>query len=397
MKYSIGHVSSVARRFHINATLSVSEPVSSSGIVSSATSKLINAYQLPKLTSDNQLKLEPIGSSNSHAASVSLPPSLPVNIRRGLLLALQGDPAHVSIKPHFLSPLKRFLYGNLTSRYTQIISTDTTLLLVSARAETAMPRLFRVSSAKALASIVLDGKSDWALLKRDALHIYGGPSLNVETVKVPLRISRQLAKSLNSRTRLETGIFSWLRVGYTFVGGRGVIGVVGNGLIYSVDVAEGDEVAVSKSCLVGVSVNGPQDLQNSLVKLEQKPVHVPAIIMPPPRVALVKTWRDIVMNIKHYSWITAKALKDVWFWFRQHTSETPSFVKVIGPRTVLLQSGDSVDSYEKAFEVPSLESYGTVAPSVDVPIPRVAADYMNTVTVGPKGVTIDSTDSFVKK
>lgn len=396
MKYSIGRVSRVSRRFHINANLSVGEPVSSSRILT-ASSSLINAYQLPKLTSDNQLQLEPIGTSNSHAASVSLPPSLPVHIRRGLLLALQGDPAHVSIKPHFLNVFKRLLYGNLTSRYTQIVSTETTLLLVSARADTPVPRLFKVSSPKALATVVLDGKCDWALLKRDALHIYGGPSLNVETVKVPLRISRQLAKSLNSRSRTETGLSSWLRLGYTFVGGRGVIGVVGNGLIYSVDVAEGDEVAVSKSCLVGVSVNGPKDLQNSVVKLEQKPVHVPAVIMPPPRVAQVKTWRDAVMNTKHYSWIAAKALKDAWYFVRRQTSETPSFVKIVGPRTVLLQSGDALDSYEKAFEVPSLESYGTFVPAADVPIPRVPADYLNTVTVGPKGVSIESTDSFVKK
>lgn len=386
----------MARHFHINANLSVSEPVSSSRIPS-ASSSLINAYQLPKLTSDNQLQVEPIGNSNSHAASISLPPSLPVYIRRGLLLALQGDPTHVSIKPHYLSALKRFFYGNLTSRYTQFISTETTLLLVSARADTPIPRLFKVSSPKALATVVLDGKFDWALLKRDALHIYGGPSLNVESIRIPLRISRQLAKSLKSRSRSETGLSSWLRLGYTFVGGRGVIGVVGNGLIYSVDVAEGDEVAVSKSCLVGVSVNGPKDLQNSVVKLEQKPVHVPAVIMPPPRVAQIKTWRDAMMNMKHYTWITAKALKDAWYFVRRHTSETPSFVKIIGPRTVLLQSGEALDTYEKAFEVPSLESYGTSVPYSDVPIPRVAADYLNTVTVGPKGVTIDSTDSFVNK
>lgn len=345
---------------------------------------------------DSQLRIEAVGNP-SYAASVSLSPSLSVNIRRGSLLALQGDSANVSIKPLYLNVLKRFLYGNLSSRYTQIVSTEPAQLLVSAKAETALPWIFRVANPKAIAALELDGKSDWALFKRDALQLFGGPSLTVETVKVPQRISRQLAKTLKLRTRIDTGLFSWLRPGYTFVGGRGIIGVLGNCQIYSVVVAEGEEAAFNKSCMVGLSVNGPKDLQNCVVKFDQAPVHVPAVIIPPPRVKQIQSWSDFVINLKHYSWIAAKSLKDAYFFVRRHTSETPGFVKVIGPRTVLLQSGVPHDQYEKTFALPSLESYGTVVPSQDKEFSRKPADYLNNVYVGPKGVTIESTESFVEK
>lgn len=395
MNRSIGAISRACRSFHINTPGVPAESVSSSASPVNS-QNLAQVYKLPKLNASNELKLEIVGDPPS-AASLVIPPSLPVNIRRGSLLALQGNPSNVSMTPKYLNAAKRLLYGNLSSRYTLIVSTETIQMLVSARAQTIIPRLFRNTTPRAFASITLDGKSDWALIKRDALQVYGGSSLVVETVKIPQKISRQLAKALGSRIRANTGLFSWLRPGYTFVGGRGIIGVVGNGLVYSVDVAEGEEFAVNKSCLVGFSVNGPKDIQNVAVKHEQTPLHVPAVIMPPPKVARMQTRTDVLINLKHYSWLAAKAIKDAWLFVRRHTSETPGFIRIVGPRTVLVQSGEPFNRYERSFQLASLESYGVPVPANEGPVPRVAADYLNTVTVGPRGTTIESTESFVKR
>lgn len=382
------------RIFHVNSFLSPASATDKPS-KSAVLENLANVYQLPKLISTNELRVESVGAL-LYSASVALPPSLAINIRRGSLLAVQGDPTHVSFSRKFLDPLKRFMYGNLTSRYTQVMCTEPMQLLVSSKADTPFRRLVRNSTPKALAPISLDGKSDWALLKRDSLHLFGGSSLMIETAKVPSKILRQLAKTLGSKRRSGTGLFSWWCPGYTLVGGRGVIGVVGSGLIYSVDVAASEEFSVNTSCLVGVSVNGPNDLQNVVVRAEQKPIQIPAVIVPPIRVLQVKTFNDAITNAKHYLWIAAKAIKDSWHYLKRHTSETPGFVRIIGPRTVLLQGGSNYNLYECNFEVPSLESYGTVLPMEEAPIPRVAADYLNTVTVGPKGVSIESTDSFLK-
>lgn len=395
MSRSIGTLGRLRRSFHVNTT---AVPPESAVVPSSPVNpqNLAQVYKLPKLTASSELKLDVFGDPAS-AASLLLPPSLSVHIRRGSLLALQGNPNNVSMTPKYLNAAKRLLYGNLSSRYTLVVSTETIQMLVSSRADTAIPRLFRNTTLRSFASITLDGKYDWALIKRDALHVYGGPSLIVETLQIPQKISRQLAKTLGMRTRTNTGLFSWWKPGYTFVGGRGVIGVVGNGLVYSVDVAEGEEFAVNKSCLVGFSVNGPKDIQNIAVQHEQPPKYVPAVIMPPPKVARMQTRTDVLINIKHYSWLAAKALKDLWLLIRRHFSETPGFIRIIGPRTVLIQSGDPLNKYERSFQLASLESYGTPVPVKEEPVPRVAEDYLNTVTVGPQGTTIESTNSFVKK
>lgn len=394
-KVPVAVVSRAIRRFHISQALRPGEAVASPDS-SETQSNMVSVFQLPKLTADSKLTLEAVGEPPS-AASVSLPPSLAVNIRRGSLLAVQGKSDNVSITQTRFEPLKRMLYGNLASRFTQVVSTEPVQLLVSARADTILPRIFTNKTIKAIAPIELDGKSDWALFRRDSLHVYSGPSLLIDTLKIPQKISRQLARDLGSKVRTETGLFSWLRAGYTFVGGRGVIGVVGNGLVYTVNVNAGEDFAVNKSCLLGVSINGPKDLQNSIVKLEQKTQAIPAVIMPPPKVAQIRTWTDFVINAKHYAWIAAKGIKDAYFFVRRQTRETPGFVRIIGPRTVLIQAGEPHDRFERSFELPSLESFGTPIASEEKPIPRIPADYLNTVTVGPKGVTIESTDSFVKK
>lgn len=395
MRSAIATAHRFARRFNINTASPAAEPIDASSAPINA-NNLTQVYSLPKLSSNTQLKLEIVGYPPS-ALSVLVPPSLAVNIRRGSLMALQGNLTSVSMTPQLLSALKRMLYGMRNTRYTQVLSTETIQLLVSAKTELLFPRLFKTATPRSFATVALDGQSDWAILKRDALHVYGGPSLTVATHKIPQKISRAFAKSLNSLVRIETGLFSWLRPGYTFVGGRGVLGIVGNGLVYSVTVAEGEELAINKSCLVAISVDGPKDLQNCAVKYERNSVHIPTVISPPPRVAKIQTATDLLINMKHYAWVAAKAVKDAWLWFRRQISETSGFVKIVGPRKMLLQSGEPHNRYERTYHLPSLESFGVAAPIPGTPVPRVAADYLNNVTVGPKGVTIESTDSFVKK
>lgn len=385
------------RHLNINQAPLVSSPVSVAYNSLSKADALLNVENLPNLKTMEHLEFEAVGEPPS-AMSVGIPPSVPVYVRRKTLLTIQGNPLHMSISKYLLNPVKGFFYGNFTSRYEKLIATEPFTVMVSADAPSLLPRLFSRTTQKSFASISLDGETDWALLKRDALHIYGGPSLYVGKYALPGKISRQLAQRLGMATRETTGLFNWFRSGYNFVNGRGIIGLVGNGVLYTATVAEGEELAVNKNNLVGLTVNGPHDLQNCVVRFShpfKDADKAERLIVPPPQVDQIRTWRDVVTNAKFYYWRT-------YMFFLSLKKLTPNvlvgnqdFVRVIGPRTILIQSGAPYESFERNFRLPSLKPEVTLR---EVPLPKhenKPQDYLNIVTIDPqKGAIIESTKDF---
>lgn len=386
-----------SRNFHVKQAPLGTGPISI-GVNSLSNSKTLkNIEKLPNLKTPENLQLEAIGSPPS-AMNIGVPPSVPVFVRRNTLLTVQGNPQLIAITSRILNPLKGLVYGGFTSRYQELIGTEPFSVMVSSLAPSLTPLLLRRTTEKSFGSITLDGASDWAILKRDALHIYGGPSLTVNLFKLPAKISRKLARRLNLSSKESTGLLRWNRAGYNFVNGRGILGLVGNGVLYTVNVAEGEELTVRKDNLVGLTVNGPYDLQNCVVKYNQSlknDLQVKSLTVPPPRAKQVKSWGDFVMNFKYFYWKIWWGFKNLKTSYRKLVPGSQNFVRVIGPRTILFQSGPNFETFQRNFNLPSLAPESTlVVQSQSIP-EKTPADYLNIVTIDPvKGATIESTENF---
>lgn len=356
-------------------------------------SNLRSVEELPNLKSMGALKMEAIGNPPS-AMSIGIPPSLPIYFRRHTLLAIQGDPLHISITNATVHFLKRLLFGNFVSRFQKLVGTEPLSLIVTSTPVSRLPSIIKNTTNKSFASLALDGICDWAILKPDALHVYAGPSVNIELYGLPRKISRQLARHLGTTGKESTGLFRWTRAGYTFVSGRGNIGIAGNGVIYALQIAEGEELSINRENLVGLSVNGPHDLQNCVIKYSH-PVsegvrkNIPASFTPP-RVARVSSWHDFVINSKFYYWMFRGFLDNLRLKAPQHLVGNMDFVRVIGPRSILMQSGGSQQSFESSFKLGSTKGVKPTAQEE-----RSPADYLNVVTIDASGKpSIESTADF---
>lgn len=333
---------------------------------------------LPVLHTVDQIRVQALGLPPS-AASVSVPPSVPVHVRRNTLLSVQGSWSTISSSTTAPDWLKRWAYGLHMARYQRLVGTSAFSLLVTANKPAAVPALWRNITSRSFAALELDGRTDWAVLPGDALHVYGGPALHVGLYAVPARILRRLARIVGS-ARAATGLAHWMRRGYTFVSGRGVVALAGHGLVYAAQIAEDEELTVRRENLVAVSVNGPHDLQNCVV--QHRPTQRPAAPAPP-RMERVSSWADVVINAKFYWWRIAKMFRaDAGF-------VGAGFVRVFGPRTVLLQSGHARQQYERAVPREQLLETESAPPQA------TPADYLNVVTFDQTGApSIRSTADF---
>lgn len=350
------HLTRAVRPLHVQAA-----PVAASahpGALSRVPSAA--AVDLPAPTPGDQVRLQALGSPPS-VASVAVPPSLPVFVRRGSVLAVLGRIDR--IVSAFVAPmwLRRLTLGNIVLRYQRLVATEPFAVLASASAPSLWPQLVRRATPRSFASLTLDGTADWAVLKRDALQVYAGPALTLSVHAAPQRISRRLAQSLNT-LRIPTGL---RRTGYTFVSGRGVVALAGHGLVYAARVAADEQLTVARSSIVAISVNGPHDLHNCVAQMPQTQASAAGSAGSATSAAGSNSrkwtdlkWKDVV------PWV-----RGVWLKLVLAPRWGLGFVRVLGPRTVLLQSGGAQQMWEHTVRGPRLAL-----------APKVSADYLNVVT-----------------
>ncbi|PVH16504.1 uncharacterized protein CXQ87_004797 [Candidozyma duobushaemuli] len=155
--------------------------------------------------------------------------------------------------------------GQNRSTISAITSTEPTSLIVSAQTCSMFQRYVGKSSQRSFASLELNGVTDWAILQKDALQVYGGPSLVVGKHKTPKNISRAFARTSGLSGRPRTGLSTLGSRGFTFIGGRGVAALAGHGQVFAIKVKENEEILINKHNLLSISVNGPHDLENCVV------------------------------------------------------------------------------------------------------------------------------------
>lgn len=335
--------------------------------INTTVTSLKNIQNVDRLKSEKSLDvpvLTCLGNPQT-LLSIDSPPSVPIYVRRGSLLSIFGENASmVRSSLSMLLPWKSLLYGGINFSYQKLISVSPFSILVSSSKKS----WFFNHSSKTFAKLVLDGKSDWAILNKNALHMYSGNSLMVGMYRLPSNISKKLAKRIGPHS---TGLVKWNRLGYTLLSGRGHTGLVGSGTIYNINVGDGEELLINHGNLVAVTVSGPHDLQNCIVKYSF-PVDEPVISTQKKDI-----WSKVV------SWVVGvkKSTQNMLVGNQE-------FVKVIGPRNLLIQSNSDESHVDTAnMKVPSISSM--------TPIAKKAQDYLSYATVTPeKRVKLESTPDF---
>ena len=357
----------------------------------------IKGNDLPNQKALNDPEFQSLGLPASVLA-INSPPSVPIYIRKNSLLSIYGiDNSFVnSIKGlvEFISPFKKFIYGGYVSKYQKIISTVPFSLLVSANSKSS---LLKANRQKSFATLLLDGTNDWAVLNNTALQAYTGGTLNISMFRSPKNISKNLANLLKITNRTETGLFRWNNLGYTLLTGRGQVGLVGNGSIYNINLKENEEVLINRKNLLSISVNGPYDLQNCIVKYSFPITKPETDAIRQTNDAPARFNKDDVIpvnNFKHYWNIIKGYSRHVINFFKTSQKSTynflvgnEDFVRVIGPRSLLLQS-NSVNSHSNELPRSNLLN-------IKANIEKKSSDFLNYVTIEPgKGAVFKSTPNF---
>lgn len=339
-----------------------------------------NIQNVQKLAHNQEIdtpKLTPIDSS---ILSVELPPSIPITFNRGSLISIYG------IGNMSLSSVKKTLYPTADyfkwKVYEQIIATSKISLLLTANQKSIF-NINKMTNTKSMSVLTLDGTTDWAILKGLPSFIVGN-SIILKIYRKPLTISRKLSKQLNLPRSTKTGLFKWYDYGYRLVTGRGQIGVTGKGSIYNINLIENEEILIDRRNLLAITVNGPHDLQNCIRENTIKPIEKVD------GTDVVLKINDLVKKTK----VDAKAIMDyITSFFKKLTNWTkskttafnPNFVKVLGPRNLLIQS----DTNFKVPEIP-IDSISTDLKNFQAK----SNDYLNYVNL--KTQSVESTKDFKK-
>jgi hypothetical protein len=204
----------------------------------------------------------------------------------------------------------------------------------------------------------LDGSNDYALFPSQSLLSYGGAALRVSTVK-------NNVKGLN-------------QLGYTLVQGRGDLVVQGDGEISKLVLSPGEDVVVSNKALVGVSALG------RLECIQPWTFNRPADAIETDEVVPSSQWQ-------HYLHAFTSSFKSVKSILIQWISGSNGFVKISGPRVVLIQSGSVSSPFSQLNEKPISVVEKQLSEASKSADPK---DYLHYATIVNGEVKFTSTPDF---
>lgn len=294
---------------------------------------------------------------------------------------------NVSSRLSLFAPLRSFFMGNHNSAYQRIVSTSPFSLLITTNSK----KLFGNLSQKTFAVMNLQGTLDWAIINNNAIHAYFGSSLIRRLHLIPRRISKRFSKASGLPTSTNTGLFKWFRPGYTLLSGRGTVALVGSGNIYNVRLEDGEQAVVSKNNLLGLTVNGPHDIQNSIFRFRSTLNLIDLRDAADKRkIHPFESFSNFLLYLQMISLSTLNFLKDSLSRSVRYIDGTEDLVVVTGPRDLLLQSG--VPQSNLLNRAPSDQySQSSIAPT------DTTADFLNYVTVDKNGTKIESTPDFRRR
>ncbi|KAG7829190.1 hypothetical protein KL920_002983 [Ogataea angusta] len=349
-------------------------------------------YQL-----SSEAVFDTIGQAQS-TLSLTVPPSVPVHVKRGSLMALfTATETKASMKDFVQSrlevqePLKRFAYGGHTSVYQKLISTVPLTLLVSAYDSTSIVR--RSKTSKTFCILSLDGSVDWALFNPDSVQAYAGNSLTITSRKLPRSVSRAGVRKFGLPKNSTPGLAGRLSSGYKHVAGRGYVSLVGDGSIFKLNLDEDEEILVKKDNLFAASIAQTQDLEDGYFVSQTLNKHLQ---QPEKDVKMIDKPQEESFFFKVKEFIS-------WGWDYFHHKQRSlfdtiigngSYINVRGPRILLIQANTGDDRFiiGNRSSVSSVEKYiktgGFSQP------PKSSEDYLSYATVKNGRVEFRNTPNF---
>ncbi|EEH48811.2 hypothetical protein PABG_11955 [Paracoccidioides brasiliensis Pb03] len=259
------------------------------------------ASRTPLSAASPDARFEVLGAPYS-LLSVTLSASQHLYTRRGTLVGLSGKADNVVSTLSILEPIRHPFLG-IPFLYQKISSASPITALIATRSPTTT---FSV--------IELNGSVDWMVAQRQALLAWTG-----HTLRIKPRINAQLS------------LMHW---GNSEVTGRGLLALVGNGQLYSVELKAGEQFITHPSNVVAYTITAPSPRPYKF-KSTTLPFQVP-------RIELEK-WLSKSNFIKNMSdtdtWrVLSKLWHIIWTWSRKTIWGDRFFLQFDGPVTILVQS-----------------------------------------------------------
>ncbi|PYH46869.1 AIM24 family protein [Aspergillus saccharolyticus JOP 1030-1] len=254
--------------------------------------------------------------------SVSLSASQNLYTRRGTLVGLSGKADNVISTLSVLEPFRRAVVG-VPFLYQKISSASPVTALVSVR-----------SPNTSFAVVHLDGSVDWMVAQRRALLAWTGRSLSI-------------------RPTINTNL-SLAHWGSSEVTGRGLMALVGNGQLYSVELKAGEQYVVHPSNVVAYTISSnpprPYRFKSTTLKFQ-----VPGLKSLP---AFIQSSKFLQAMSEADTWkATMKLVHKLRTWSRMTIWGDRLFLQFDGPTTILLQTrGPRINEVLTTHEVNELAS-----------------------------------------
>ncbi|KAJ5823606.1 Mitochondrial biogenesis protein AIM24 [Penicillium robsamsonii] len=281
----------------------------------------------PSSVESRDARFDVVGAPYS-LLSVSLSASQNLYTRRGTLVGLSGkadNSAQVVSTLSVLEPFRRAIVG-VPFLYQKVSSPTPVTALVSVR-----------SPNTSFAVVNVNGSVDWMVAQRRALLAWTGRSLSIKpTINANLSLSH------------------W---GSSEVTGRGLIALVGNGQLYSVELKDGEQYIAHPSNVVAYTMasNPPRPYRFKSTTLN---FQVPGLKTLPRLLQNAKFVRD-VSDSKAYK-TTMQWFHKLRTWSRMTIWGDRLFLQFDGPMTILVQSRgprlNDVLSAQEANEIANVPS-----------------------------------------
>lgn len=322
----------------------------------------------------------------------TVPPEIPFYVRKGLLVSLYNSSkiSTISMSHQRFQPWTKFLrYGSLrTSLYNKLVSDKQMHCLIAPSSSVgrigALLR-FRVLCYRTLCPLWLDGTSDWFVFGKNSLVAFEmNSSLNI--CEAPLAF-------------FTLGRSPSFGYNYQIFRGRGSVLLSGTGTIHKVELKDvNDEIIIRADNLLAINGVNHIDIKSSVSKFMTDVCEEYVLHYRPPSLRTDFTWSNGFFNIKHYLKIMWNKLCLLYFFLLN--GSTNHYLKVTGPRTLLIQS-----SSNSALPVSSLKDStafkgNTAVKAIDTSMqPHVASadakNYLNYAYVNNnRDISFQSTSDF---
>ncbi|KAF7715791.1 Altered inheritance of mitochondria protein 24, mitochondrial [Penicillium ucsense] len=256
----------------------------------------------PSFAESRDARFDVVGAPYS-LLSVSLSASQNLYTRRGTLVGLSGKADNVVSTLSVLEPFRRAPLG-VPFLYQKVSSASPVTALISVRSPTT-----------SFAVVNLNGSVDWMVAQRRALLAWTGRSLSIKPT-------------------IDTSL-SMAHWGSSAVTGRGLIALVGQGQVYSVELKQGEQYIVHPSNVVAYTMSSdpprPYRFKSTTLSFQ-----VPGLKSLPRLLQKSKFVRDVSAS---QGWKkTMSILHRIRTWSRMTFWGDRLFLQFDGPATVLMQS-----------------------------------------------------------